>query len=67
MTPDDITAAIGACAEGYSFSTNLDTDPPSGGLAPETQAAKFHRALTEGWDAAAFDAELDALWEKQQP
>jgi hypothetical protein len=26
-------------AEGYAFPTNLDTDPPAGGLAPETQAA----------------------------
>ena len=66
MPTDKVAAAIGACAEGYSFSTNLDTDPPIGGLAPETQAAKFHRALDEGWDAAAFNAELDALWAKQQ-
>ena len=41
-------AAIAAAAEGYSFPTNLDTDPPAGGLAPETQAQLMHRALAEG-------------------
>jgi ectoine hydroxylase-related dioxygenase (phytanoyl-CoA dioxygenase family) len=67
MSPEDITAAIAACAEGYSFSTNLDTDPPIGGLAPETQNTKFHRALVEGMMPEAFATELDRLWEKQQP
>ncbi len=31
--------AVAACAEGYSFPTNLDRDPPLGGLAPQTQQA----------------------------
>ncbi|WP_370311886.1 phytanoyl-CoA dioxygenase family protein [Sagittula sp.] len=53
-------AAIASSAEGYSFPTNLDTDPPVGGLAPETQAALFHRALAEDMDEAAFNAALDA-------
>ena len=35
----EIKAAIAATAEGYSFPTNLDNDPPKGGLAPETQQA----------------------------
>ena len=41
-------------AEGYSFPTNLDRDPPIGGLAPETQQALFHRALDAGWTPEAF-------------
>lgn len=53
-------AAIAAAAEGYSFPTNLDSDPPVGGLAPETQAALMARALAEGWTAEAFDAALAA-------
>jgi ectoine hydroxylase-related dioxygenase (phytanoyl-CoA dioxygenase family) len=51
--------AIAACAEGYSFPTNLDRDPPIGGLAPETQAALFQRALAEGWPQEKFETELD--------
>lgn len=50
--------AIAACAEGYSFPTNLDRDPPIGGLAPETQAQLMQRALAEGWTPEAFGAAL---------
>ena len=53
-------AAIAAAAEGYSFPTNLDTDPPAGGLAPETQVQLMHRALAEGMAADAFADALDA-------
>ena len=53
-------AVVAAAAEGYSFPTNLDTDPPVGGLAPETQAALFLRALSEGWAPPAFEDELAA-------
>uniref|UniRef100_UPI0040479D62 phytanoyl-CoA dioxygenase family protein n=2 Tax=Yoonia sp. TaxID=2212373 RepID=UPI0040479D62 len=53
-------AAIAACAEGYAFPTNLDRDPPVGGLAPQSQAALFHAALEAGWSAAEFAEALDA-------
>lgn len=46
--------AIASTAEGYSFPTNLDRDPPIGGLAPETQQALFHRALDAKWTPAQF-------------
>jgi ectoine hydroxylase-related dioxygenase (phytanoyl-CoA dioxygenase family) len=46
--------AVAASAEGYSFPTNLDRDPPLGGLAPKTQQALFCEALDAGWEAAAF-------------
>ena len=52
--------AIASTAEGYSFPTNLDRDPPIGGLAPETQQALFHRALDAGWTPSAFSAALEA-------
>jgi ectoine hydroxylase-related dioxygenase (phytanoyl-CoA dioxygenase family) len=51
--------AIAACAEGYAFPTNLDRDPPLGGLAPETQAALMRRAQAEGWPFDAFAAALE--------
>ena len=41
LSISEIKAAIAATAEGYSFPTNLDNDPPVGGLAPETQQAIF--------------------------
>ncbi len=62
----DHSAAIAACAEGYSFPTNLDRDPPVGGLAPETQAELMHRALTEKMPQDAFDAALGALIDRQR-
>ena len=58
--------AIAACAEGYSFPTNLDSDPPIGGLAPETQAGLFRRALTEDWEPGAFVAAVDAQAAKKR-
>lgn len=51
-------AAIAAAAEGYSFPTNLDSDPPAGGLAPETQAALFRRALEGGMTPDEFNDRL---------
>ena len=51
-------ALIAATAEGYSFPTNLDRDPPIDGLAPETQHALFKRALDAAWDVAAFESAL---------
>ena len=50
--------AIASTAEGYSFPTNLDRDPPIGGMAPETQQALFHRALDAGWTPDAFNKAL---------
>jgi ectoine hydroxylase-related dioxygenase (phytanoyl-CoA dioxygenase family) len=61
MTASQAEAAIAASAEGYAFPTNLDTDPPVGGLAPETQAGLFRRALDGGWSPAEFCEALDEL------
>lgn len=58
LSPARISAVIAASAEGYSFPTNLDLDPPIDGLAPETQQALFHRALSESWPVAQFKEAL---------
>jgi hypothetical protein len=55
-----IANVIAACAEGYSFPTNLDLDQPVGGLAPPTQADILSRAVAEGWPRQRLDTELDA-------
>ena len=51
--------AIAASAEGYAFPTNLDRDPPLGGLAPQSQAQLMAKALAEGWTAEAFGKAVD--------
>ncbi|WP_372570764.1 phytanoyl-CoA dioxygenase family protein [Ruegeria jejuensis] len=65
LSPDQVDAAIAACADGYSFSTNLDRDPPVGGLAPQTQAALMRQALDEKWGPEKFGAALDAQAERR--
>src|SRR5271170_1229568 len=59
MSARAIANVIAASAEGYAFPTNLDRDPPIGGLAPQTQAQLMGRALAEGWEAAKFAATVD--------
>lgn len=48
--PDDRSRdnVIAAACEGYAFPTNLDLDPPLGGLAPPSQADMVRNALTKG-------------------
>jgi ectoine hydroxylase-related dioxygenase (phytanoyl-CoA dioxygenase family) len=61
LSPTQINAALAASAEGYSFPTNLDRDPPLGGLAPKTMAQVVHQALAEGWDEGQLGARLDEM------
>ncbi|MCT4610857.1 MAG: phytanoyl-CoA dioxygenase family protein [Pelagimonas sp.] len=61
LSTAELHAAIAATAEGYAFPTNLDRDPPTNGLAPETQAAFFRRALAEGIQERAFADRLDHM------
>ncbi len=65
LDPDQISAAIAATAEGYPFPTNLDRDPPVGGLAPKSQQAHMREALEAGMEPADFDALLDQLEQKR--
>ncbi|MFP3569071.1 phytanoyl-CoA dioxygenase family protein [Paraburkholderia sp. SIMBA_030] len=50
----EAAAAIASCAEGYPFPTDLDRNPPVGGLAPESQQELMQRALDEDWEPARF-------------
>lgn len=67
LSASELRASLACCAEGYPFPTNLDTDPPVGGLAPESQLAFFQRALAEGLSHDDFNAHLDGITAKQQP
>ncbi|MEY8877361.1 MAG: phytanoyl-CoA dioxygenase family protein [Leptothrix sp. (in: b-proteobacteria)] len=58
--------AIAACAEGYAFPTNLDRDPPIGGLAPASHQALMRQALAEGWPSERFNTALHHRAEQQR-
>ena len=55
-----LDAVIANTAEGYPFPTNLDTDPPIGGLAPKSQAELLKDAVLSGASQGAFEADLAA-------
>jgi ectoine hydroxylase-related dioxygenase (phytanoyl-CoA dioxygenase family) len=60
LTMDQIAAALASAAEGYSFPTNLDRDPPVGGMAPKTQSQLVMEALLADLHPDALFAALDA-------
>ncbi|MGJ8527268.1 phytanoyl-CoA dioxygenase family protein [Maritalea sp.] len=62
---DEIANAIASTAEGYSFPTNLDRDPPIGGLAPKSQQQILAEAVAARWSSDKLNDELDALFERQ--
>lgn len=66
MNAAQLEAAIVSCAEGYPFPTNLDRDPPIGGLAPPSQQTIFRQALDEGWPAEKFAGAIrEHIWRRQ--
>lgn len=67
LTGQARAAVIASAAEGYPFPTNLDTDPPIGGLASESQAALLARALDEGMSEADFEAALGENRDRRLP
>ncbi len=62
----NIANVIAAAAEGYPFPTNLDSNPPIGGIAPKTQADYLRDALAQNQSATDFCAVLEALERKNQ-
>jgi ectoine hydroxylase-related dioxygenase (phytanoyl-CoA dioxygenase family) len=58
--------AIAACAEGYAFPTNLDSDPPIGGLTPASQQDLVRQALSGGHSVGQLIGQLEALRRRQQ-
>ena len=67
MDAADAARAIACCAEGYAFPTNLDRDPPLGGLAPQSQQALMRQALEERWEPGRFAAVLRERSDRQRP
>ncbi|MFE9643093.1 phytanoyl-CoA dioxygenase family protein [Streptomyces sp. NPDC006365] len=63
---DWLDTVIAACAEGYPFPTNLDSDPPVDGLAPPSQADLVRRALGEDWTPERLRNALRAATERRE-
>ncbi|MCF5142949.1 phytanoyl-CoA dioxygenase [Pseudomonas sp. PA-6-1D] len=59
-------AVIACTADGYAFPTNLDTDPPLHGLAPQTGQQLMQQALDERWPYSDFAAAVAQLRAKRQ-
>lgn len=65
MAAEQLVNTVAATAEGYAFPTNLDRDPPVGGLAPESQQSMMLRALQEQWPVATFQQSLQSMADKK--
>jgi ectoine hydroxylase-related dioxygenase (phytanoyl-CoA dioxygenase family) len=64
--PQAVANVIAACAEGYPFPTNLDRDPPVGGMAPPSQAAVLTEAAGGDWPPERLADELSAWSGRRQ-
>ncbi|MDF1784424.1 MAG: phytanoyl-CoA dioxygenase family protein [Verrucomicrobiales bacterium] len=67
VTPDDVDNIIVAVADGYAFPTNLDSDPPIGGNAPETDQQLMRQALGAEWSLDRLMEALAARAERRRP
>ncbi|NNJ68561.1 MAG: phytanoyl-CoA dioxygenase [Boseongicola sp.] len=60
ITENTLDVVLSAAAEGYAFPTNLDRDPPVGGLAPQSQKSLMKQAIMTGASFDLLSADLDA-------
>lgn len=65
MDEEGMQAVIAMSADGYSFPTNLDTDPPLHGMAPQTGQQLLELALRERWDEARFAEAVEGMRRKR--
>jgi hypothetical protein len=65
LSAAQIAAAIASSAEGYAFPTNLDRDPPIGGMAPKSMARVVAEAVEAGTPPETLFAMLDVMAEKR--
>ncbi len=66
MSERELNDVISALADGYSFPTNLDSDPPVGGNAPKTARDYLIQALHEDWSPGQLAKELAAYDARRQ-
>ncbi len=65
LSADLIANALASSAESYAFPTNLDRDPPIGGMAPKTQRQLVEEALAADWTPEDLGRALDAQAQKR--
>lgn len=58
---EGMQAVIAMSADGYSFPTNLDTDPPLHGMAPQTGQQLVALALQERWAVERFVEAVEVM------
>lgn len=61
-----IDNSIAAVADGYSFPTNLDSDPPIGGNAQQTEQQLMKYALEHQWSVTEFEQELHQMIQRRK-
>ncbi|WP_460043468.1 phytanoyl-CoA dioxygenase family protein [Pseudomonas sp. S2_H01] len=61
LDEEGMQAVIAMSADGYSFPTNLDTDPPLHGMAPQTGQQLFELALQERWPVERFVEAVEVM------
>ncbi len=66
LTSEEIDAVVAATADGYSFPTNLDRDPPLNGLAPQTGQQLMRQAINSRWSLHTFQQHITELANKRQ-
>ncbi|MEO0357091.1 MAG: phytanoyl-CoA dioxygenase family protein [Pseudomonadota bacterium] len=62
----DRAMVIAASAEGYPFPTNLDRDPPVGGMAPKSQAVQMTECLDKAISASEFTLMMQSYDARRQ-
>jgi len=66
LSAEQVAAVVACTADGYSFPTNLDTDPPLHGLAPQTGQQLMLAALAERCSVATFTERVQQLRDKRR-
>ncbi len=67
LSQREVSNVIAASAEGYAFPTNLDRDPPVGGLIPLSQAELMENALRDEVSAADWAEAVAAMDSRRAP
>ena len=66
ITQREVRDTIAAIGDGYSFPTNLDSDPPIGGNAPITGQQMLQQALDEKWSLEQLRSTLQAYAKRRE-
>ncbi|MBF0280524.1 MAG: phytanoyl-CoA dioxygenase family protein [SAR324 cluster bacterium] len=67
LTDTELNTLIMNSCDGYSFPSNLDTDPPRESMAPLTVEELCHNAVREEWSDEIFKQALQSHFAKRQP